>query len=328
MDLQNKKVIFIAPKFFGYDEIIERALIRNGASVYRLFDRPFSSPFLQAATKLFGILASKTLDFYYLFLIRKMPTNVDFVLVINGQTLSRNTLLTLRKRNFKAKFVLYMWDSIRNRSLIISNLDLFDTKFSFDKDSVQQYDFKFRPLFYDNLRSPRGSAENSQSFLMSFVGTAHTDRYRIIKVLAKKFSDRNCFWYLYLQAPWVFWWNKFSNNSFRGAKKSDFEFSVLPVEILTDVFDRTEIIVDIEHPNQTGLTVRTFDIMRSSKKMVTTNRDIVNYDFYMFGNIQLINRDDPQIPDAFIERKFTPYSEKILHFYSVDGWLEDVLSSI
>jgi hypothetical protein len=326
MDLQNKKVVFIAPSFFGYDDIIEKALIRHGALVYRMLDRPFSSPLFKAITTLFARPVAKVLDFFYLHKIKKMPLNVDFVLVINGQTLSENILLALRKKNSSAIFVLYMWDSIENRSSIVPNLGLYDKKYSFDRDSAQRYNFHFRPLFYDKIETEGTLNEHGETFLMSFIGTAHSDRYSVISVLADTFSDSHCFWYMYLQAPWVFWWYKLSSFTFRKARESEFEFVPLSIEKMKDVFRRSEIIIDIEHPSQTGLTIRTFDIMRSAKKMVTTNKDIVNYDFFGYGNVFLIDRTNPQIPASFIERKFKPYSDEILDFYSVDGWLRDVLS--
>ena len=43
MELKGKRVVFIAPNFFGYDLAIERALSRQGAEIFRLKDRPFSS---------------------------------------------------------------------------------------------------------------------------------------------------------------------------------------------------------------------------------------------------------------------------------------------
>ena len=60
--------------------------------------------------------------------------------------------------------------------------------------------------------------------------------------------------------------------------------------------------------------------------MVTTNKDIINYDFYGYGNIFLIDRDSPAVPEEFINRPFSPYSKDIIKFYSVDAWIKDVLS--
>lgn len=326
VNLKSKNVVFIAPEFFGYDLIIEQALSDSGASVYRLVDRPFSGSVYKAITKLMGRIIGKILDNYYLCKLKQMNVSADYVLVINGQTISRAFLLNLKSKNPSAKFILYMWDSLENRPDIVHNFDVYDEKYSFDRRSAKRFGLKFRPLFYGGLNKNETMKDDADRYLMSFVGTAHSDRYAIVSSLRKKFSHRDCFWYLYLQAQWVYWWYRLSNSTFAGAKKNEFMYSPMSSFEMRNVFNNSEIIVDIEHTSQTGLTIRTFDIMRSGKKMVTTNKDIVNYDFYKYGNVYLIDRDFPSIPDDFINRKFSPYSEDIIRFYSVYGWIEDVFN--
>jgi hypothetical protein len=323
MELKGKRVVFIAPNFFGYDLAIERALSRQGAEIFRLKDRPFSSSIFKAFTKVFTRLVRRILDYYYLTRLADIPNNFDLVLVINGQTVSRNVLNKLKEKNHNAKFILYMWDSLKNRSTVKDSLDLFDKKFSFEKDNSPL--FSFRPLFFE----PRVSSVNHKNtYLMSFIGTAHSDRFAIIKKINTAFSSKVCFWYLFLQAKWVFYWYKISRVDFEDAKIHDFNFLPMSGSDWHNVFMRSEIIVDIEHPMQKGLTSRTFEVLGVGKKLVTTNRDVVNYDFYKYGNIYVINRLDPEIPEEFIERKFNPYPSNILNFYSVDGWLGEVLHDV
>ncbi len=322
----SKNVVFIAPDFFGYDLIIEKALSDSGANVYRLVDRPFSGAIYKAISKFFGNIVSKILENYYLSKLNKHNVSADYVLVINGQTLSRKTLLTLKSENPNAKFILYLWDSLKNRPTIIRNLDIYDEKFSFDREDSQKYGLKFRALFYGDSEENETLNHKSDRYLMSFVGTAHSDRYAIVSALKPNFKDHDCFWYLYLQASWVYWWYKITNSAFSGAMKNDFMYSSLQYSEMRRVFNQSEIIVDIEHESQVGLTIRTFECMHSGKKMVTTNKDIINYDFYRYGNIFLIDRDSPAVPEEFINRPFSPYSKDVIKFYSVDTWIKDVLS--
>jgi hypothetical protein len=66
--------------------------------------------------------------------------------------------------------------------------------------------------------------------------------------------------------------------------------------------------------------------MSAQKKMVTTNKDVINYDFYKFGNIFILDRNNPNISEDFINRRFNPYTQEILDYYSIDGWLEEVMN--
>ena len=87
----------------------------------------------------------------------------------------------------------------------------------------------------------------------------------------------------------------------------------------------SEIIIDIEHPDQSGLTIRTLEVLAAGKKLVTTNRDVINYDFYQYGNVYVIDRLNPKVPQDFIKKPFNPYPSSILNSYSIDNWLVDVL---
>ena len=49
--LSGKRILFMAPKFFGYETEIARALAARGALVDLLPDRPFGSPFMTAITR-------------------------------------------------------------------------------------------------------------------------------------------------------------------------------------------------------------------------------------------------------------------------------------
>lgn len=323
MELKGKKVVFIAPEFFGYDLAIERALSKQGAKVFRLKDRPFSSSIANAFTKIFTKLVRVLLDRYYYLRLDDIPCDFDLVLVINGQTVSRNVLNKLKEKNDNAKFVLYIWDSLKNRSSVSDNLDLFNSRFSFERDNGPL--FKFRPLFFE----PKVSAKSDENiFLMSFIGTAHSDRFSVINKINASVNSKACFWYLFLQAKWVFYWYKISQTDFSNAKISDFYFLPISGSDAHDVFLKSKIIVDVEHPMQKGLTSRTLEVLGAGKKLVTTNKDVINYDFYKYGNICIVDRLNPQIPKDFIEKKFNPYSSEILNFYSVDGWLREVISDV
>ena len=323
MELQGKKVVFIAPNFFGYDMAIERALSRQGAEVFRLKDRPFSSAILIAFTKIFTRLSRKLLDYYYFTKLDDLPNDFDLVLVIKGQTLSRKVLMKLKEKNHNAKFILYLWDSLKNCPSVRDNLDLFDSRFSFERDKVPL--FNFRPLFFEPIDS---SSNFKKTYLISFIGTAHSDRFSVIKKINAGMNSETCFWYLFLQARWVFYWYKISRVDFADAKIDDFNFLPLSCSDSHNVYMGSEIIIDIEHPKQEGLTSRTFEVLGIGKKLVTTNSDVMNYDFYKYGNVHVIDRLNPEIPEEFIERKFNPYPSDIRNFYSVDGWLSDVLNDV
>lgn len=322
--LRGDRILLIMPKFFGYEEEIRDELERQGAIVDWLPDRPFESPALKALTKLSPKWTLPFADFYYQNLLARFDSRTySKILVVNGQTLSYKFLRKLRSSYPGAEFILYMWDSIKNRPNAIKNLSLFDKAFSFDAESVRDYGFHHRPLFFSPGFKP--STTNEAEYQLSFIGTAHSDRFKVISRVKDILPvDTNTFLYLYLQAPWVFNAHKLTNSNFQGAKKADFHFQSLDKAMVQSIFSKSFAILDVEHPNQTGLTMRSLEALGAHKKFVTTNKSIDIYDFYSPNNICIIDRSRPVIPESFFSTKFSSPSPSVYEKYSLRGWLKEI----
>ncbi|WP_312669599.1 hypothetical protein [Stutzerimonas nitrititolerans] len=323
--LANKKVLLVAPQFFGYEEEIRSEIERRGAQVDFLLDRPFTSPFLKAVTRWRRQWVIASAERYY-----QQHTNLaadyDYVFVVNGQTLSTRVLELWRSNFSQAKFFLYMWDSFGNRKDVVSNLRFFDHAFTFDRSDAQSYGIHFRPLFFSK------GFETPGDFLpqwdISFIGTAHTDRYAIVsKVAAGLGKEIRFYWYLFLQAPWVYWLYRVINPGFRSAKRMDFRFAPLTKSDVQRVFFSSCAVLDIEHPQQTGLTMRTLETLGARKKLVTTNSGVREYDFYSPHNICVIDRGDPVIPTTFLKTPYVDVDPDIYQRYRLEGWLDEILGS-
>jgi hypothetical protein len=216
-----------------------------------------------------------------------------------------------------------MWDSIKNRPNIVKNLSLFDKVFSFDIESVKDFGFRHRPLFF----SPgfTSSTCDDFSYHLSFIGTAHSDRYGVISKVKDTIPvDIKTYWYLYLQAPWVFNAYRLTNPNFQNAKKLEFNFKPLAKATVQSIFSKSFAILDIEHPHQTGLTMRSLETFGSQKKLVTTNHSVGDYEFYNSNNICIIDRKNPRIPYSFFKEPFILASPSVYERYSLHGWVNEI----
>lgn len=323
--LHGKNVLFIAPRFFGYENDILNEMAARGAIVDWLADRPFDTPFMTAVTRFRKELLMPAISrLYRRKLLEFGRSRYDIIFVLNGQTLSREILIQLRSDYPDAKFVLYMWDSIENRSSLTGNFDLFDECSSFDPKAVERFGITLRPLFFSKGFEKEPQPEVQRH--ISFVGTAHTDRYKLVTAVdAQLPPSLSRYWYLYLQAKWVYWSYKLTNQHFRDAPISAFRFDPLSRSALLDIFHSSFAVLDIEHPRQTGLTMRTFETVGSSKKLVTTNSGVREYEFYNPQNVHILNRSTPTIPASFFDTPYAPVSSEIYRRYSLAGWLDDVL---
>lgn len=327
-ELAGRRVLFIAPRFFGYDRDIVDELRSRGAEVDTLPDRPFDAPFMKAVTRFrpdWVIGAASRL--YRRKLMEYGRNSYDLVMVVNGQTLSGTMLRELRAAFPRARFVLYMWDSFYNRRQAVDNLRHFDDCLSFDPNCVHEYGMRFRPLFFPRgLERPVGEAS---TYHLSFVGTVHTDRYSIIRRISNQLPEWVRFQqYLYLQAPWVYQLLRLTNQHFRGARQEEFRFVPLDRATVHEIFFCSHAVLDIEHPRQTGLTIRTLEAVGANRKLVTTNAQIREYDFFRPENVQIIRRDSPEISIDFLEKPYQPLSKEIYRKYSLAGWMDDLLEGV
>lgn len=135
-----------------------------------------------------------------------------------------------------------------------------------------------------------------------------------------------CYWFLFLQSQFIYWFYKFTKKEFRGASKNTFSFEKMSVSDISQVIDESRIILDIQHPKQSGLTMRTIEMIGMNKKLITTNQNIKKYDFYDPKNVAVVDRKKINISEDFLNATYAPIPKKIYEKYSVESWLIEILS--
>lgn len=318
----NESILFIAPSFFNYHNIIIAELNRRGYEVTYLADRPFKNSFLKLISKYLPFLIYKYVEIQN-YRIINTKNKFDIILVINGQTLSQNYYNKLYKHSPAARKILYIWDSISNRKHILTTLSFFQRILSFDPLDCLKYNFQYSPLFYPNLENKSRSENILYDF--AFIGTMHSDRMVVLNKIFKELNQFRIFKYLYIQSRFVFYIRKFFQGSYAKSKISDFNFESIDYSSLLDILQASSTIIDIEHTSQTGLTIRSIEALGMNKKLITTNSDIVNYDFYNKSNILVVDRNNILIPNDFIKSKYVIPSKNILMKYSIESWLNRIL---
>lgn len=328
---KGKKVLLFSPQFFGYGEAIAEKIRSFGAEVDYYDERPGNDFMTKALIRIDKSLLNRKIHKYYKEIIESLQKDhYDFVLFLNLEAISEKDLLKLKKSHSNATFIMYMWDSIKNKKHTASLLPHFDFKHTFDKDDSENgaYDsFNFRPLFFlDEYRDLRKDVPKEVDLL--FVGTVHSDRYQLlmkIRDLCEEMSKKTDF-FMFFQSKKLFYARKASDKSFSGAKMDDFSFDSMSKETLIKKLERTKVVLDIQHPGQTGLTMRTIEMIGAERKIATTNSRIKDYDFYNPNNILCLDRDNIKLNAAFFETEYEALDVSVYHSYSVEGWLEDVFS--
>ena len=93
---------------------------------------------------------------------------------------------------------------------------------------------------------------------------------------------------------------------------------------MEDVYEASRCVLDSAQEGQLGLTIRVLEALGAKKKLITTNEDVVNYDFYREENIYVYNGIFDYTSKFFKE----PYREVeplIYKQYSLRSWLTEIL---
>lgn len=323
-----KRVLFISTTFNSYYKEIIKEFVNIDYEVDWYSDRPSNSIFTRALIRLNSKILKRRIKKYANKILNETKNvKYDYVFVILGQSFDNKFWAKLKEEHSEAKFVYYLWDSSANFKCIAENYKYFDEVFSFDKKDCEKYNFKFHPLFYINQFEI--SEQNlNYHYDYSYIGTVKPGRYSEIKQIINQLDNYGMkgFSFFYLHSKNVLRYYKFKHkNEFRKVKSNELNFNLLSKE---DCFAKeydSRIIVDVPQPGQFGLTIRVFEAMGMNKKIITTNPDIINYDFYLPQNIYVIKNKSIDFNDVFFKEDYIMLDDNIKRKYSITEWLKRIL---
>lgn len=327
MKINGKRILFIAPSLFGIPEKIRDKLKELGANVDYFDERPGNSFLIKALIRINKKLIGRYIHNYHKSIIEETKDNqYDFIFFIKGESFSEQDLKYLLGLHPESKSIVYHWDSIQNNPNALNLLDSFDYKFSFDKRDCEKLGLEFLPLFYYDEYSNTCIQIKDGGYDLMFVGTVHSDRYRIITDIINQMVEKRkrVYSYFFFQGKIMFYKYLITHKECRNIEKSSVHYSPIKEDKLLDLYNTSRIIVDINHPKQTGLTLRCIETLGARRKLVTTNQDIVNYDFYNPNNILVIDRNNPHIPNSFIEGRYETVPLDIYTKYSLTTWCSNI----
>lgn len=331
MERNNKNILLIMPKFFDYPKIISKELEAMGFHVDFFDDRPSTKGIVKAIIRVKRNMINHMIKKYFQSIFETVKKKkYDYIILISGQSLSfsKEMLQQLKDQQQDAKFVLYQWDSMNNFPYIKEMHSLFDKLYSFDRKDCERCDgIRFLPLFYSERYKKIGEKKaDSYQYDFCFVGTAHPQKYKFVSKMAQqlsmKFSD--LFVYFFFPSRIVYYYRKIANPEFKNAKKSEFHFIPIMDKEMDRLITSSRCILDSPQDGQLGLTMRVFETLGAKRKLITTNQDIANYDFYRKENIY-IYRGNFDFSSVFFHTEYHELPDEIYEKYSVRSWLNELL---
>jgi hypothetical protein len=334
--LRNAKILFIGPKYFGYENDILIKLKSFGAFVYYIAENiDYINPFYAFINKMPYFIKNIFFKKYFINKIMKLNENdFDYIFLIRGKLISKEVIQYLKNKNVNSKFIMYQWDSIKNVGNIVDLFEYFDRIYTFDYDDYKEYSPKslkwnFKPLFYSDVFKFDEKTERKHDIDILFVGSYHSDRNVFLKKIKEISSRDNFTFFTHLYVPRLsFIFRKLSSSTYKNLKLSDVQFQLLSRDKLIALVRRTKTIIDYQAYSQNGLTIRTIESLGSKTKLITTNQNIIYYDFYNPDNILIIDKNKTHIDihESFINNKYIDIDINIYEKYSLSNWIIEIFS--
>ncbi|MEJ6466098.1 hypothetical protein [Fusobacterium ulcerans] len=326
----TKKILFIGYNFFGYEKIIcnliekvlkykviyinvleEEYKYRN--KLEKIFNNFIYKPILRKNIKV------EKFNKRMIELIEN--NNFDIIFCIRPDKLNHCIMKYLKEKN--KKMIAHHWDSISFIKKQKDFLEYFDIKSTFDKKESIEYDMKFIPNFY--IKENIAKTLNEE---YDFFTVMKLDK-RVFKLekLARKLQEKNKK-YLFIVVK-------------EDGKMDDFKSDLLIIsnkkislEKNYEYIAKSKGIVEIGHERdeegnfQGGLSFRIADAIGNRKKIITNYSFIKEYDFYNEQNIFVIENENYELDDKFLNLEYKDIDIKIYEEYSDERWIKKIFNEI
>jgi hypothetical protein len=329
MSVDNRsKILLIAPKTFGYEERIIEALERLNYDVYFLSDTIFDSKAFKIFLRLLPRMGGFLLSLCYRSHLKKYENNFfKKILVIRGEGLSEETLSYIHESFSSARKILYLWDNFRNIKRIRQKLKYFGAVYSFDsQDCSNEGELIFRPLFYLDEYVQKPGSTITRYGKIFFVGTLHSNRTKILYSIIKENPSLNFDYYLYCRTPLEYFFHYITDKNLRGLDQERIIFRPMAPDEVRQKLLNSECVLDMQHPSNSGLTIRTFEALAAGAKLITFNHHIMDYDFYNHNMVHVLNFDNFVIDAKFLNKNGSFISKEFYEKYSIYSFLKYILS--
>ncbi|MDQ1097819.1 MULTISPECIES: lipopolysaccharide core biosynthesis protein rfaS [Chryseobacterium] len=316
----KKKLLFIAPGYYGFNEVVYNGL--KEYSGYDVIHINSTEPYR------YKNLAEKIYNFFLKLFLKKNIKDIkrgqhikriiakhkyDLLLVNRPDVLSEDDFsLAINQSIFS---IVLFWDSIQKIPAQKKFINLFDICCSFDSDDCNHYSLKYITNFYF-VKEKSSNIKYDVSYLATY-----DQRINESISFFKYFKQQG------ISAKGRIFTYKSMPLKEKLPQAIEVIHQVIPFAESYKYYLDSKIILDIAHPHQKGLSFRPFEAIGLQKKIITTNKEIINYDFYNPNNILVI--DDVKnitIPLSFLQSEYQQPTEKIKEKYHIKNWIRTILS--
>ena len=254
---------------------------------------------------------------------KKNTEKFDKVIIVRPDYLNQKSIGNLAK--ISKEMAGYFWDSIAMGEALDmqKSAHLFKNLFTYDTLDLERYTFlnlKFITNFYYPLEQKLSKSHPEKLYYLGNITLERRDI--ILEKIISKISNKE-------QYQWNILFNNFplrayqllSNEHLQYINKSrDYTYHL-------EEMMRAYVVFDINPSYNNGLSFRFFEALFYNTKIITTNKNVLEYDFYNTNNILIYNNDTTSEEiNAFLELPFVKMEDSLVENYRVDNWIKKLFT--
>lgn len=313
------KICIISFDHWHYDSYIIEALQKKGIISHHINTGNFKYIYpnffyriLNFLQKLFLKRNIKKIK-QYEFIINQLEQigKQDKILVINPDLIPLKIHHKIKK--YTQSYIAYLYDSSKRYKIDHLLENVFDSIFSFDNDDVEKFGFK--PIS-NYIYLPKKELKSKVNFKYSVFMILSTDeRFDLLNKISFRLDALGIGYNFILVGS-----RKPSNIN----PKISFQKNKINLMEMENYLDESEIFLDLVRDHQVGLSFRVFESLAYQKKLITSNKSILDYDFYNPNNILVIDSQNLEINREFFNINYSPLPDEVYNFYTIDNWVSRI----
>lgn len=311
------KITIISYDNWGLNEHLKNVLIKQGNTVNHINFYNFKYQYPTFRTKLYNFILKTFTDknikniYYGNEILKKLEENPeiqDVILTLKGDFIDQESILKFKK--YTKKSIAYFNDGISRYPKIKEVLHCFDEVYSFEKNDCKKNNLKFITNWIYPVQADNSNNEKYQLYNIS----SKDKRTALLSKIAVILKEKK------IKYKIIIFHKK------NKIKDPNLEFTSVPIPLseVNDNLYNSQILLDINRKGQNGLSFRVFESIGLEKKLITTNADIKNYDFYNSNNILIIDEKKPNITLDFFNTEYEKIPESIFKKYTLEQWINEV----
>lgn len=325
------KLAILSLSTFGYFARLSEHLTERGLPAKFYEERPSLTVFSKLVFRFAPVSVAQKISASYLDSIidEIIAEGYTRVLLNQVELISRAHIQRLLDNGIRV--FRYTFDSVGNRPHVRRLDDLLERIGSFDPEDCENFGYDYIPLYSEIVEPAKVLAAEDRNFDFYFCGTMHSERPRLISRAIKAAEV----------AGWVIQLSLFyhSDRLYLIRNALDTEALSIRSKITSTPFPhaetinasrRSHVIIDVNHPRQAGLTMRSFEALAQGAVLLTTNKYALELiDERLQDRVVILDREHiGQSMAEALSRKSGPLDPNLYHNLSRERFIEDILNLV